>query len=132
MWFQLGKRAMRRTIPALTAIFLGSSAALASVSGGELVGDPESGDAAAVIQKHLTTSGSLAIGQRGLAGGNMILARGDQSGNGPGLGGQKGQRKGGNRARRSEGRDNPNKQRDRDNRERGRDNPDNQQGRGRS
>jgi hypothetical protein len=116
---------MRRTIFALTAIFLAPTAAMASVAGGELVGNSELGAAAAVIQKHQTAPGSVAIGQRGRSGGNIILAKGDQSGNGPGLGGQKAQKKGGHKGRQAEGKDNPNKQG-------GRDNPNSQQGRGRS
>jgi hypothetical protein len=125
MWFQPGERAMRRTVFALTVLFLAPTAAMASVAGGELVGNSELGAAAAVIQKHQTAPGGGAIGQRGPSGGNIILAKGDQSGNGPGLGGQKGQKKGGNKGKQAEGKDNPNKQR-------GRGNPNSQQGRGRS
>ncbi len=125
MWLQPGKRAMRRAIFALTAIFWVPTAALASVGGGDLVGNPELGAAAAVIQKHDDVAPGVAVGQRGLSGDRIILAKGDQSGNGPGLGGQKGQKKGGHKGRQAEGKDNPNKQR-------GRDNPNSQQGRGRS
>ncbi len=116
---------MRKTIFALTAILLSPTAAMASVGGGELVGAPERGAAAAVLQKHDDVASGVAVGQRGLSGERIILAKGDQSGNGPGIGGQKGQKKGGHKGRQAEGKDNPNKQR-------GRDNPNSQQGRGRS
>ena len=114
---------MRRTVFALTVLFLAPTAAMASVAGGELVGNSERGAAATVIQKHQTAPGGVATDQRGPGGGNMILAKGDQSGNGPGLGGQKGQKKGGNKGKQAEGKDNPNKQRG---------NPTGQPGRGRS
>ena len=116
---------MRRTIFALTVLFLAPTAAMASVAGGGLVGNSELGAAAAVIQKYQITPGSAASSHRGDAEGNIILAKGDQAGNGPGLGGQKGQKKGGHKGRQAEGKDNPNKQG-------GRDNPNSQQGRGRS
>ena len=116
---------MRRTVFALTVLFLAPTAVMASVSGGELVRNSELGTAAAVLQKHPVATGGLAIGQRDPSGGNIILAKGDQSGNGPGIGGQKGQKKGGHKGRQAEGKDNPNKQR-------GRDNSNGQQGRGRS
>ena len=114
---------MRRTVFALTVLFLAPTAAMASVAGGELVGNSEL-RAAAVIQKYQAAPGGDAIGQRAPLGGNIILAKGDQSGNGPGLGGQKGQKKGGHKGRQAEGKDNPNKG--------GRGNPNGQQGRGRS
>ena len=105
---------MRRTIFALTAIFLAPTAVMASAPGGELVGNSELGAAAAVIQKReIAPGGGVAIGQRGNMGGNVILAKGDQSGTGPGLGGQKGQKKGGHKGKQQEGKDNPSKQRGR-------------------
>ncbi len=116
---------MRRTVLALAVLFLAPTAAMAAVGGGELVGNSEKGSAAAVFQKYPIAPGGVAVDQRGPSGGNIILAKGDQSGNGPGLGGQKGQKKGGHKGRQAEGKDNPNKQR-------GRDNPNSQQGRGRS
>ena len=116
---------MRRTVFALTVLFLAPTAAMASVAGGQLVGDAKLEGAAAVIQKHQITPDGVALGQRGLSGERIILAKGDQSGNGPGVGGQKGQKKGGHKGRQAEGKDNPNKQG-------GRDNPNSQQGRGKS
>lgn len=115
---------MRRTVFALTALFLAPTSAMASAAGGEMVGNSELAAAAAIIQKHQTAPGG-AIDHRRPSGGNMILAKGDQAGNGPGVGGQKGQKKGGNKGKQAEGKDNPNKQG-------GRDNPKGQQGKGRS
>jgi hypothetical protein len=116
---------MRKTVFALTVLLLAPTATMASVAGGQLVGNSELGAAAAVIQKHQITPDGVAIGQRGTSGDNIILAKGDQAGNGPGVGGQKGQKKGGHKGKQAEGKDNPNKQG-------GRDNPNSQQGRGRS
>jgi hypothetical protein len=114
---------MRKTIFALTGILLAPTAAVASVASGELVGNSQLGAAAAVIQKYQITPGSAASSHRGDAEGNIILAKGDQAGNGPGVGGQKGQKKGGHKGKQAEGKDNPNKQGG---------NPNSQQGRGRS
>jgi hypothetical protein len=119
----MGRRAMRRTVLALAVLFLAPTAAMAAVGGGELVGNSEKGSAAAVLQKYLIAPGGVAVDQRGPSGGNIILAKGDQSGNGPGVGGQKGQKKGGNKGKQAEGKDNPNKRGG---------NPNSQQGRGRS
>jgi len=84
---------------------------MASVAGGKLVGDSELGAAGAAIHKRqIAPGGDAAIGQRRFLGGNVILAKGDQSGNGPGVGGQKGQKKGGFKGKQAEGKDNPNKQ----------------------
>ncbi len=106
----IGKSDMRRTIFALTAIFLASTAVRASTAGGELVGDFELGAAGAAIQKRQIAPGvGGAIGQRGFLGGKVILAKGDMSGNGPGVGGQKGQKKGGHKGKQKEGKDNPDK-----------------------
>jgi len=106
---------MRKTIFALTAIFLASTAVRASTAGGELVGDFELGAAGAAIQiRQIAPGGVAASGQRGFLGGNVILAKGDQSGNGPGSGGQKGQKKGGHKGKQPEGKDNPGKQKGKD------------------
>jgi hypothetical protein len=109
---------MRKTIFALTAIFLAPTAAMASVAGGELVGHSELGAAAALIQKHDIAPG-VALGQRDLSGGTIILAKGDQSGSGPGVGGQKGQKKGGHKGKQREGKDNPGRGNDNPGRGRG-------------
>ena len=78
---------MRRTILALTVIFLAPKAVMAMTAGPELVGD-----SAAVI--HQGAPGALAgVGHGGLVGKNVILAMGDKSGTGPGKGGHKGQHK---------------------------------------
>ena len=106
---------MRRTIFALTAIFSAPTAVMASAAGGELVGNSELGAAAAVIQKRqIAPGGGVAIGQRGFLGGNVILAQGDQSGRGPGLGGQKGQKKGGHKGKQPQGKDHPDKKKGKD------------------
>ena len=96
---------MRRTILALTAVVLASTAARASTAGREPVGDFESRPASVAVQKRQILPPEVAL-QRG----NMILAKGDQSGTGPGLGGQKGQKKGGHKGKQTEGKDNPGKQ----------------------
>lgn len=95
---------MRRTIVALTAIFLAPTAVLASATGGKLAGNSELGAAAAI---HQIVPG--AMGQQDLLGGKLILAKGDQKGDGPGVGGQKGQKKGGNKGKLKEGKDNKDK-----------------------
>ncbi len=100
---------MRRTFFALTAILLAPTAVMASAPGGELVGDSELGTAAATIQKRQIAPGVGVAIQRGFSGGKVILAKGDMSGAGPGLGGQKGQKKGGHKGKQKEGKDNPDK-----------------------
>ncbi len=102
---------MRRTIFALTVLVLAPTAVMASTSGRELVGDSELGGAAgAVVQKRQIAPGGVAgSDQGGSLGGKVILAKGDQSGRGPGAGGQKGQKKGGHKGKQKEGKDNPDK-----------------------
>lgn len=102
---------MRKTIFALTVIFLAPTAVMASAAPrGELIGDSELGAAAAAIQKRqIAPAGGVAIGQPGFSGGKVILAQGDMSGKGPGVGGQKGQKKGGFKGKQAKGKDNPNK-----------------------
>ena len=95
---------MRRTILALTVIFLAPTAVMALTAGREQVGDSELGAAAAIqkelgaaaaIQKRQIAPGDVAgSGHGGLLGGNVILAKGDKSGTGPGHGGHKGAKKG--------------------------------------
>ena len=85
---------MRRTILALTVIFLAPTAVMALTAGREQVRDSELG-AAADIQKRQIAPGDVAgSGHGGLLGGNVILAKGDKSGTGPGHGGHKGAKKG--------------------------------------
>ena len=99
---------MRSTVIALTAVLLAPTAAMASVASGELLGDSKLRAAGAAIQKPQVDP----VGdQRGSSGGNLILAKGDQSGSGPGVGGQKGQKKGGHKGKQAEGKDHPNKKR---------------------
>ena len=106
---------MRKSIFALTVLFLAPSASMASAPSGELVGGSELGAAAAAIQKsQIAPAGGVAIGQRGFSGGKVILAQGDMSGSGPGAGGQKGQKKGGYKGKQPKGKDNPNKAKGRD------------------
>jgi hypothetical protein len=81
---------MRRTILALTVIFLAPTAVLALTAGREQVGDPELGATGAAIQKRQIAPGDVA----GSGHGNVILAKGDKSGTGPGHGGHKGAKKG--------------------------------------
>ena len=102
---------MRSTVIALTAALLAPTAAMASVATGELVGDSKLRAAGAAIQKPQIVPGDAAAGQRGSSRGNLILAKGDQSGTGPGVGGQKGQKKGGHKGKQAEGKDNPGKKR---------------------
>ena len=97
---------MRSTIIALTALLLAPGAAIASVASGDLVGNGKLGAAGAAIQE---PGGNAASGQRGSSEGKLILAKGDQSGSGPGAGGQKGQKKGGHKGKQAEGKDNPGK-----------------------
>jgi hypothetical protein len=101
---------MRSTIIALTAVLLAPGAAIASVASGDLVGNGKLGAAGAAVQEPQTApGGDAAARQRGSSGGNIILAKGDQSGKGPGAGGQKGQKKGGHKGKQAEGKDNPGK-----------------------
>ena len=103
---------MRSTVIALTAVLLAPTAAMASVASGELLGGSKLRAAGAAIQKpQIAPGGDAAAGQRGSSGGNLILAKGDQSGTGPGVGGQKGQKKGGHKGKQAEGKDNPGKKR---------------------
>ena len=86
---------MRRTIFALTIIFLAPTAAMALPAGGELVGDSELGAAGAAVQKRQILPGGVAgSDEGGSLWGKVILAKGDRTGTGPGAGGQKGQKKG--------------------------------------
>jgi hypothetical protein len=82
---------MRRTILSLTVIFLAPTAVMALTAG-----DPELGAAGAAIQKQRQIApGDVAgSGHGGFLGSNVILAKGDKSGTGPGRGGHKGAKKG--------------------------------------
>ncbi len=102
---------MRRTFLVVTVVLMAPTAAMALTAGGELLGGSELGAAWAGIQKRQIAPGGVAAsGQRGLLGGNVILAKGDQSATGAGLGGQKGQKKGGHKGKQADGKDNPDKQ----------------------
>ena len=81
---------MRRTILGLTVAFLAPTAVMAMSPGPELVGD----SARAAI--HQIAPGLGGIGHQGLSEENVLLAKGDKSGTGPGSGGHKGEKKGGN------------------------------------
>lgn len=83
---------MRKTILALTVIFLAPTAVMASTSGRELVKDSDLGAAAAAIEKVPVAPEGVAGSDHG--GRNVILAKGDKTGTGPGHGGHKGQHKG--------------------------------------
>jgi len=82
---------MRRKMFVLTAILLSPTAAMALPAGGALVG----GAAGAAVQERQLSPGDIAGSDQGALGGNVILAKGDKSGTGPGAGGHKGQKKGG-------------------------------------
>jgi hypothetical protein len=85
---------MRRTILVLTVVFCAPTAAMALTAGRALVGDSEAGAAGAAIQQGQIAPGGIAgSADGGFLGGNVILAKGDQSGTGPGAGGHKGARK---------------------------------------
>jgi hypothetical protein len=82
---------MRRTILALTVIFLVPTAVMALTAGREQVRDTELGAAGVAVQKRQIAPGDVAgSGQAG----NVILTKGDKSGTGPGRGGHKGAKKG--------------------------------------
>lgn len=98
---------MRITIIALTAIFIAPTAVLASAAPGKLT--PDTRLVRAVVQSNQLALVGAMIGQPGGLGDNVILVKGDQSGNGPGTGGHKGQKKGGHHGKHEEGKDNPNK-----------------------
>jgi hypothetical protein len=85
---------MRRTILVLTVIFCVPTAAMAFAAGPALVGDSQLGAASPAIEQGQIAPGGIAgSGHDGLVGGNVILAKGDQSGTGPGHGGHKGAHK---------------------------------------
>ena len=85
---------MRRTILVLTIIFCVPTAVMALTAGRALVGDSELGAAGPAIQQGQIAPGGIAgSGHDGFLGGNVILAKGDQSGTGPGRGGHKGAHK---------------------------------------
>jgi hypothetical protein len=82
---------MRRTIFALAVISLAPTAVMASTSGRELVKGSEFGTTAAAVAKDVPPEGVAGSSHGGR---NIILAKGDKSGTGPGAGGHKGQKKG--------------------------------------
>jgi hypothetical protein len=86
---------MRRTILILTLAFCAPTAAMALTAGRTLVGNSEAAAAGAAIQQGQIAAGGIAGSADGeFLGGNVILAKGDQSGTGPGAGGHKGAKKG--------------------------------------
>jgi len=82
---------MRRTILAFTVVVLAPTAALALPAVGALVG----GAPGASVQERQIAPGAVSGSDQGVGGGNVILVKGDKSGTGPGAGGHKGQKKGG-------------------------------------
>lgn len=76
---------MRRTILGLTVAFLAPTAVMAMSPGPELVGDSVG---AAIHQIAPGVGGHQALSRE-----NVLLAKGDKSGTGPGHGGHKGQHK---------------------------------------
>jgi hypothetical protein len=82
---------MRRTIFALTVIFLAPTTVMAATS------------------DRIAPAGVAEIDQRGSLEGNVILAKGKQDGTGPGAGGQKGKKQGGHKGKQKEGKDNKDK-----------------------
>ena len=97
---------MRKMIIAVTAIVMAPTAVLAAARG-DLTA--ETNLARAVIRGNQLALVGTMIGQPGGLGDNLILVKGDQSGNGPGAGGHKGQKKGGHHGKQEQGKDNPNK-----------------------
>ena len=85
---------MRKTILALavTSICLASTAATALP-----------------ISSQIVLAGVAQVNHSAILGDNIILVKGDQAGNGPGVGGQKGKKIGGHKGKQAEGKDNPNK-----------------------
>jgi hypothetical protein len=82
---------MRRTILVLTISLCAPTAVMALTAGRGLVADAELGAAGVLIQKgQIAPGGTAGNGHDGFLGGNVILAKGDQSGTGPGAGGHKG------------------------------------------
>jgi hypothetical protein len=84
---------MRRTILALTVIFLAPTAVMA-LTAGQQVGDSELGAAAAIQKRQIAPGDVAGSSDGGFSAGNVILAKGDKSGTGPGRGGHKGAKKG--------------------------------------
>lgn len=95
---------MRRTIFAFTVTLLAPTAVMASTSGQGLVRDYPGSEAARFDISQIVP-GSLAGSQGGFSGDKVILAKGDKSGTGPGLGGQKGQKKGGGKGKQKKDKD---------------------------
>jgi hypothetical protein len=94
---------MRRTMFALTVIFLAPTAVMASTAGRELVGSSGLEAAGTTIQK-------LQVARDAVAGSdhaerNVILAKGDKSGTGPGHGGHKGAKKAEHKGGQAKGKD---------------------------
>ena len=83
---------MRRTIIALTSIFLASTAATALP-----------------VSSPIALASGAQVSQPAILGDHVILVKGDQAGNGPGAGGHKGKKVGGHGGKQAEGKDNPNK-----------------------
>jgi len=96
---------MRKKIFALTAIFLAPTTVMA-LAGGEWAGGPGPG---ATQGLQIAAGEGFAINQGDYPKGTVILAKGDQSGSGPGHGGHKGQKKGGHHGKQKEGKDNKDK-----------------------
>jgi hypothetical protein len=87
--------AMRRTILVLTVIFCAPTTVMALTAGRALVGDSELGAAGVALQPGQIAPGGIAgSGDQDFLGPNVILAKGDKSGTGPGAGGHKGAHKG--------------------------------------
>lgn len=86
---------MRRTILVLTVIFSAPTTVMAFTAGRALVANPELGAAGVAIQPGQIAPGGIAgTGDQDFLGPNVILAKGDKSGTGPGAGGHKGAHKG--------------------------------------
>jgi len=86
---------MRRMILVLTISLCAPTAVMALTAGRPMVGNSELGAAGAAIQQgQIAPDGIVGSGHEGFLGGNVILAKGDQSGTGAGAGGHKGAKKG--------------------------------------
>jgi hypothetical protein len=84
---------MRRTILVLAVSFCASTAVMA-MPGRTLVGNSESASGAATVKGQIAPVGVVGSSDEGFVRGNVILAKGDQSGTGPGAGGHKGKKMG--------------------------------------
>jgi hypothetical protein len=90
------RNAMRSTVLVLTVVLCAPTAVMALAPARPLLGDRALAAAAAANPTGPTDVAGLVGSADGSVRGNVILAKGDKTGTGPGAGGHKGQKKGGN------------------------------------